>query len=287
VRAVAAPVDPSQDGPHAVGVATLVLEDAARARTLEVEVWYPAEVAGRDAPIEPRRHRLVVLLHGHCGSRTNYEYLATALASFGFVVAAPDLPGVATPSCQGGTDPPEPAADVAFLVRTLRDRRGPAAAFAQAIRRGRYALLAHSAGALASLETCLADRDARVAALLAPLATIDGSELAALRPRLAILAVGATGDTRIPFASTQLFFDGLAAPAFLVKIVGGSHAGFGEADASQTPEELARQHHLVRRYVTAFVLRYLGGERRLGRVLSPEDAAAQGADVELVARRRG
>ena len=285
-RAGAAPVDPSEDGSHAVGVATLVLEDATRARTLELEVWYPAAVAGRDAPIERRRHRLVVLLHGHCGSRTNYGSLATALASFGFVVAAPDLPGVAAPGCQGGSDPPEPAADVAFVVRTLRDRDGPAAEFARALRRGRYGLLAHSAGALVSLETCLADRDARVAALLAPLAAIDGAEIAALRPRLAILAAGATGDTRIPYESTAAFFEDLAPPAFLVKIVGGSHAGFGEDDGALSPEELARQHHLVRRYVTAFVLRYLGRERRVSGVLSPADAAAQGPDVELVERRR-
>jgi dienelactone hydrolase len=284
--AAAAAVDPSGDGPHAVGVATLVLEDSSRDRSLTVELWYPAEASGRDAPIARRRHRLVLLLHGHCGSRTNYVYLASALASFGFVVAAPDLPGVARPGCEGGTEPPEPAEDVAFVVRVLRDRAGPAALFAQAVRSGRYGLLAHSLGALVSLETCLADRDARVAALLAPFATIDGAVLGALRPRLALLVAGATGDTRVPFETSALFFEGLAAPAFLVKIVGGSHSGFGEDDEASSPEAVARQHHLARRYVAAFLLRYLAGDRRLRRVLAPEDAAAQGDDVELVARPR-
>jgi len=104
--AASAALDPSGDGPHAVGVATLVLEDSSRDRSLTVELWYPAEVSGRDAPIARRRHRLVMLLHGHCGSRTNYGYLATALAGFGFVVAAPDLPGVARPGCQAGRSPP-------------------------------------------------------------------------------------------------------------------------------------------------------------------------------------
>jgi predicted dienelactone hydrolase len=269
-----------------VGVATLVLEDATRGRSLPVELWYPAAVAGRDAPVERRRHRLVLLLHGHCGSRTNYGYLATALAGFGFVVAAPDLPGLARPGCEGGAEAPDPVADVAFVVRALRDREGPAAAFARALRRGRYGLLGHSLGGYVSLETCLADRNARVAALLAPFTTIGGAELAALRPRLAVLVAGATGDTRIPFESSALFFGELAAPAFLVKIVGGSHSGFGEDDEMSSPEAIARQHHLVRRYVTAFLLRYLGGDRRLRRVLAPEDAAAEGDDVELVARPR-
>ena len=286
VAASAAPVDPSQDGAHAAGVATLVLEDASRGRTLTVEVWYPAEAAERDAPIERGRHRLVMLLHGHCGSRTNYGYLATALASHGFVVAAPDLPGVARPGCQGGTETPDPEADVAFVVRVLRDRAGPAALFANALRRGRYGLVGHSFGGLVSLETCLADRNARVVALLAPFTTIDGAELGALRPRLATFVAGATGDTRIPFETSALFFDRLAAPAFLEKIVGGTHSGFGEDDTVSSPEEIARQHELVRRYVTAFLLRYLGGERPLRRVLTPEDAAAVGDDVELVARPR-
>jgi hypothetical protein len=110
--------------------------------------------------------------------------------------------------------------------------------------------------------------------------------LGALRPQLAVLVAGATGDTRVPFATSELFFEGLSAPAFLVKIVGGSHSGFGEDDGVSSPEAVARQHHLARRYVAAFLLRYLAGDRRLRRVLAPADAAAQGDDVELVARPR-
>ena len=81
-----------------VGVTTRTFVDAARARTLVTEIWYPARTDGRDAP--PRgRFLLVLLAHGLCGSRTNYEYLSTYLPRRGFAVAAPDFPGVDAAAC--------------------------------------------------------------------------------------------------------------------------------------------------------------------------------------------
>ena len=70
----------------------------------------------------------------------------------------------------------------------------------------------------------------------------------------------------------------------LVKIVGGTHSGFTDMDGSLTAAQLARQETLVRRYATAFLLRYLRQDRRFATVLTPTDAASQGADVELIAR---
>jgi predicted dienelactone hydrolase len=289
--AAAAParaVDPSQDGRFAVGRTTLPLEDASRARTIVTELWYPAERAGVDVPPRAGRFRLVLALHGQCGSRTNYTYLAAPLASSGFVVAAPGLPGLQAPDCESGGVAGDAQGDLAFVRGVLRDRSGPAAAFAASLRRGRIGMLAHSLGGFLALRASLADPEVRALALLAPFTgAIGGADLEGLRPRRALLVVGGTADARIPFeASTQPFFDELPGPAFLVKILGGTHAGFGDADAGSTPEALARQHLLARRYVTAFLRRYLAGDRRFARFLRPEDAAALGADVELSARRR-
>src|SRR6266851_5748537 len=74
VRAVN--VDPSADGPFAVGVATLAFADAARGRSLITELWYPARAAGRAAPVRRGRYPLVLVAHGYCGFRTNYEFLS-------------------------------------------------------------------------------------------------------------------------------------------------------------------------------------------------------------------
>ena len=65
-----------------------------------------------------------------------------------------------------------------------------------------------------------------------------------------------------------------------------THGGFSDLDAGLALEALARQQALVRRYATAFLARYLARDRRFRRFLTGEDAAAQGADVELRASLR-
>lgn len=107
------------DGPFAVGVTTLDLGDR------KVDVWYPAEsTAGptatdraellftpeirkllpkglsltidlyghRDAPPAAGRHPLVLFAHGIFSWRDQSSPLTSHLASWGFVVASPDLP---------------------------------------------------------------------------------------------------------------------------------------------------------------------------------------------------
>src|SRR5262249_3656688 len=84
--------DPASPGSLAIGVTTVDVVDASRNRTLGPEVWYPARIPGRDARMRGGRRPLVIVVHGHCGSRTNYTYLTTHLATRGYLVAAPDLP---------------------------------------------------------------------------------------------------------------------------------------------------------------------------------------------------
>src|SRR5262245_48705443 len=79
--AVAEVQDPSLTGPYAVSQTTLQLYDSARDRLLVTEVWLP---------VGSRRFPLVLVAHGNCGFRTNYEYVSVAIASRGYVVAAPD-----------------------------------------------------------------------------------------------------------------------------------------------------------------------------------------------------
>jgi predicted dienelactone hydrolase len=280
----AAAVDPAQDGRFAVGSTTLTLEDSTRGRTLLTELWYPAETAGRDAPPREKRFRLILLVHGRCGSRTNYSYLAAPLASWGFVVAAPGLPGVQAENCDGSVAA-DPQEDLAFVLRTLRDRAGPAADWARRLRRGRTGLVAHSLGAFFGLRVAQDERDVRLLALLAPFTgTVEGGDLAALRPRRPVLVIGGTADATVPFESSEHFFDALPHPARLVKILDGTHSGFGDDALANDPLGIGRQQELTRRYVLAFLRRYLAHDRRFARFLRPRDAAAQGADVELQTR---
>jgi predicted dienelactone hydrolase len=100
-------------GSLAVGVRTLSLEDPNRARSVQVEVWYPTKqpsqpgfyeamlgktpvkipgVFARDAELLGS-FPLVVVSHGQPGTRFQLAYLAEHLASRGFVVASLEHPG--------------------------------------------------------------------------------------------------------------------------------------------------------------------------------------------------
>ncbi len=288
----AAGVEPSADGPFTVGVTTVTFVDASRSRRLVTEVWYPARAAGRDAPTQRGRYPLVLVAHGHCGFRTNYEYLSVPLASWGFLVAAPDFPGINRADCDAGAPPGDlfgdPLRDLEFLRGAFHDRSGPARALAHLVRGGRAGLVGHSLGGFAVVHASLADPSLTAVVALAALAgSADGQAFHGLRPRRAVLVAGGTSDATIPFDLIPApLFAALPAPAFLVKIVGGTHSGFTDMDSRLSAGQLARQQALTRRYATAFLERYLARDRRFARFLTPGDAAAEGTDVEFTAREQ-
>ena len=277
--AVAEVQDPSLTGPYEVSQSRFEIYDSARDRLLVTEVWLP---------VASRRFPLVLVAHGNCGSRTNYEYLSVAIASRGYVVAAPDFPGVTKADCDanGGTAPGdlfvEPPRDLQFLRGVLHERD---VGIGYRVRSQRTGLVGHSLGGAAATNASIADRRFTAVALLAPfVGGAAADRVRDLRPRRAFLVVGGTADTTVPISFFMPFFDGLSFPSFLVTIVGGTHSGFTDMDSSLTPAQLARQQDLTRRYVVAFLERYLGRNRPFGRFLTPDDATAEGADVTLTAR---
>jgi dienelactone hydrolase len=100
--------DPFARGAFSVGVRTVELRDAARARTFPCEIWYPA-LSGRQK--EDRRHAandqisldetrdaeacagvypLIGFSHGSGGDRRQSSFLCAHIASHGYVVGALD-----------------------------------------------------------------------------------------------------------------------------------------------------------------------------------------------------
>jgi predicted dienelactone hydrolase len=290
--AAAAHLDPAASGPFAVGVTTRTFVDTARSRTLVTEIWYPARATGRDTRARRGRYPLVLFAHGDCGSRTNYEYLSGPLASRGFLVAAPDFPGFNKTDCDHhvpkGDIVGDPPRDLGFLRAAFHDRGSAAGEFVRRVRGRRAGLVGHSLGGLAVVNASVADRDMTAVVALAPAAGgVQGMALAGVTPRRAVLAVAGSADTTIRGdLFTTPFFAALAPPAFLVRIVGGTHSGFTDVDGHLVPAALARQQTLTRRYATAFLERYLARDRRFRDLLTSEDAATQGTDVELTPHSR-
>jgi dienelactone hydrolase len=271
----------------AVAATTVVATDDVRARTLTVEIWYPARRVGRDVPPRPGRWPLVLIAHGICSNRTSYSYLAVELASKGFVVAAPDFPGFTTAVCDAGgpfadvlKDPPR---DLSFLRRLLHERGGPLASVARHVRGVATGLVGHSIGGLTVLNATVADGAFTTCVLLAPsVGSASAPLLAGLDPAPAVLVMGATLDTLPNFdLLTRPFFEGLPPPAFLVRIVGGTHRGFTDDDPALPLAMLAVQHDAVKRFATLLFQRYLARTDPPGRWVDID-----GGEVDVTARPR-
>jgi predicted dienelactone hydrolase len=121
-------------------------------------VWLECECS-RDLAIDDRHgpYPIVVFLHGAASFRAQSAFLATHWASRGFIVIAPDLPGVGLRAALGGER------GSAFGVpRRLLDAiaRAPADdpfAFARARLGSRLAIVGHSLGSM--LASTISDRD--------------------------------------------------------------------------------------------------------------------------------
>ena len=277
--APAAP-DPTRPGKLKVGVTTVDAVDASRGtRTLPTEIWYPARRTGRDAEPLPRRYPLVLIAHGLCGSRLYYDYLAPHLASYGFIVAAPDFPGVTRGACDAGqltVRIDDLARDLSFVCRTLHDATGPLGRWAKHVRGVPTGLVGNSLGGLAVVEAVRIDQAFTAIVGLAPAVNADAAPaLVGLVPQRAWMMMGATGDDLVSFASlTQPFWQGLSAPAFLVRFTGGSHTGFSDENPDTTPDPRQAQHDVTKRYATPFLLKYLAQKNTFARRLRSSDDGA-------------
>ncbi len=163
--------DPALPGPYPPGFATIVLPEVAGLKDVPVEVWYPAAetrdsfdayqvgrlsqtgAAWRDVAPDPDAPLLLVAFsHGMGGVRLQNYTMAERLASFGFVVVAPDHPGTTVVDFLGSFRDVTPA--LARRPATLR--AAVDAVFAGAVpglqpKGDRYAIVGHSLGAITAM----------------------------------------------------------------------------------------------------------------------------------------
>ena len=251
----------STPGPYGVGVESAVFVDHARStmpygtydgsdvRTLDVEIWYPANTGQgltevRDAPIAGGTFPLVVRAHGLGGRRRDAVYLTAFLASYGYIVVAPDFPlsRLDTPALiPTYFDIAEQPRDLSYLIDVLlgydplRGHIDPA----------RIGSLGHSLGGLTVLlqgyDNELRDARVRAVAALAPWACslqedfFDGSSVPSLW-------MGATADLITPFEENQQEpFERAGAPRTLVTLEDATHINFSTAsfdlDEDENPDD--------------------------------------------------
>jgi predicted dienelactone hydrolase len=256
-------------GPLGVGEATLTLTtDGA-----PVEVWYPAtksSVAGRPeatydiadwlpaslmkllppgyalnypsggvrgVPVAPGRYPLVVFSHGYAGFRDQSTFLTSRLASWGFIVAAPDhFSRDLTEVLGGPTAATAKTTDVADLEATiaLMEAQGAAASsvFFDHVDSALIGAVGHSAGG-AAVEA-LAATDPRVTTFVGLAGATVGafgqtaSGPGRVAPSQPALLMSGTADHVVPTAGMIKAYGALRGPKRLVLLSGAGHLVFSD-----------------------------------------------------------
>jgi predicted dienelactone hydrolase len=271
-------------------------------RVLDTLVWYPA-MAGtgtpdgafvRDADVAKGRFPLVVFSHGSCGIPAQSGFLMQALASRGFIVAAPPHPGNTTSvECFAGSDLQDSYANRPADVRFVADSflafgRDAGSRFHRHVRPKGLGVTGHSFGGQTAIRVGALDHRFRAVLALAP--ALVSESIPPVRAPL-MVEVG-TVDSLTPLESEAVPNYQLGARvSFLVEIENAGHCAFipGCAEvvcgAGCGPAYLqpADANALVLRYAVPFMLRYLKGDAAAGKALRPA-AAPDGVIVQT--RRR-
>lgn len=285
VATSAAARDWSKPGPYAVGVRTLTFTKTSvttgAPRMLATRIWYPTvkrsgtpSPLGRvDAKVKKGRFPLIMYSHGSCGDPDESTYLTMALASWGFIVAAPPHPG--NTSADGfaacltdfGDSGANRVPDVRFtLDAMLAENAAPGSPFASRIREAGIGITGGSYGGFTTLWS--AQQDARFTAAMAG---VPGGADVVQPLAIPLLVQGAENDEIVPFTpeSEKAFAKG-AGPRYLVKLLDATHLSFFDecsgCPATNVPQDEA--HRLVLRYAVPFFLRYLKDGRAAGKALT-------------------
>ncbi|EIV90992.1 serine aminopeptidase domain-containing protein [Frankia sp. QA3] len=282
------------------------------------DIGFDSASAVTDAVPAPGPFALVVFSHGSAGSRVQAAYLMEALASHGFLVAAPDHPGDTMTDAAAGrverqlalaTDRPR---DVSAVIDALTDPSCPAAS---RVRLDEIAVVGFSFGGftavVSSIGVLSAPADPRIRATvgIAP-ATSPLPAAALARVRVPTLLIGGTRDLALSIpANVDRAFALLVGshPRMTVAVTGAVHNSFTEicrqvrllgaagipvalglrvaltSAATCWPPQIAPAdaHRLADRYTVAFLARHLRGESGYARYLTPPDAG----DARLVTVR--
>lgn len=258
---VAARDDLAQPGPYTVSANT-VRVDAGGPAPFDALLYYPALEAAPGAAMDPSGGPYPAIAFGHGFLQAPFRYggVLAHLASWGFVVIAPDTQTGFAPS-HG-----QFALDLRTCLAWLElENARPGATLRGGIDAARFGVSGHSMGGGAAM--LAAADDPRIAAIATLAAAETNPSAVAAAARLAIPAsyISGSQDAITPLAQHgQRMHDAQTSPRQIPLILGGSHCGFQDdpfplfCDSGSLPRE--EQLELTRRLLTGFFLLHLGND---------------------------
>jgi predicted dienelactone hydrolase len=253
-------------GPHQVGTVSFALADGRR-----VVAWYPADSSAKGTPKEnfdiasllspayqakiPAKLRpqytinahpgakaatdgpfpVVLFSHGYAGFPEQSADLTTHLASWGFVVVAPDhversLSGLLGTAGQGVPKLADPVVLSQSLDAAIAQAKDASSPLHDLLNVDKVAVIGHSAGAGAAYKE--ASAEPRIKAFISYSVGLGGAPGKASTPPPVPTVPGmvmlGTGDGVIPPDASRKVYDGMKAPKYKVEIADAGHLVFAD-----------------------------------------------------------
>ncbi len=287
------PGDPMAAGRYGVGTATMTFtrQTAAGPRALKTLIQYPTDAAPGTSPQDGAapavgRFPIVILSHGSGGEPQFHQYLTRHLASWGFIIAAPEHPGNTLADCFPCDTKSVLASaklrpdDVTFVLdQMLALKDDPSQPLGGAVDGEKTAIAGHSFGGWTAIFAAPTGRFS-VAIALAPGAP-ETLLVRATTVRIPTLVMAGGRDEIVPIGGVRKLYEALPADTAktLVTLPEGHHLSFVDGCLGCTDAlDAARGHALVNGYVTVFLESELVGDKRYTAYLSasqPPDAVVE------------
>ena len=240
-------IDLSQSGPYLPGITTVTLHDTSRStmangtypgdvsRTLVVDIRYPSTTGGNNAPLDlpGGPYPLIVLSHGYMAQGRIYSYFTNHLASYGYVIAAPDFPltNLAAPGGANPADVLNQPGDVSFVMDRMLDfSAAPGNLLAGSIDPDRIGVAGHSLGGfttlLVSFSPVYGDDRIKASMPMAPFGCPFEKDFFRTHS-VPLLLAGGTADIFVTFQENLAAPYKLAvSPKYLLEVTDGTHMSF-------------------------------------------------------------
>lgn len=211
-----------------VGTQNLIPQDTARnSRSVDLDIYYPANTGGSNAAIVSGEFPLLVFGHGFSVAPTEYSIWYETLAAQGYIIAVPTTEGGITANHENF------ALDLSFLVDYfLSENSNSGSFFYQAIN-GKTAVMGHSMGGGCAWTAAAGNLNVTTMVTLAAAETNGVSAIAsAATLTIPTLSIAGTEDCVLETGGGPIdMYNNLPSAPYhvYVDIIGASHCQFGIA----------------------------------------------------------